>query len=181
MLQFVRIYAVEHFGPRPNINVRIRVILTNVNTLTSPRMLPAALLRRPIFRLKPSNSRSYTISPHHLNMASAAASTPATNGLSPKITLYTNHSCPFAHRAHTTLKELNLPYEEVIIDLDRPRDESYLKINPVSSPPAQKLIPSETLNVLFPTAWTRPLHLLLERRARRRNRHRVRHRRAVPR
>ncbi|MCJ1418364.1 hypothetical protein MMC32_004711 [Xylographa parallela] len=60
-------------------------------------------------------------------MASTAA---ATNGLSPKITLYTNHSCPFAHRAHIALKELNLPYEEVIIDLDRPRDEWYLKINP---------------------------------------------------
>ncbi|MCJ1380910.1 hypothetical protein MMC17_004019 [Xylographa soralifera] len=63
-------------------------------------------------------------------MASTAASTPVTNGLSPKITLYTNHSCPFAHRAHITLKELKLPYEEVIIDLDRPRDEWYLKVNP---------------------------------------------------
>ncbi|MCJ1398254.1 hypothetical protein MMC11_001451 [Xylographa trunciseda] len=63
-------------------------------------------------------------------MATTTTSTPATNGLSPKITLYTNHSCPWAHRAHITLKELNLPYEEVIIDLDRPRDEWYLKINP---------------------------------------------------
>ncbi|MCJ1282690.1 hypothetical protein MMC26_002015 [Xylographa opegraphella] len=64
------------------------------------------------------------------------ASTVATNGLSPKITLYTNHSCPWAHRAHIALKELNLSYEEVIIDLDRPRDEWYLKINPRGLVPA---------------------------------------------
>jgi len=54
----------------------------------------------------------------------------STNGTHPKITLYTNHGCPWAHRAHITLKELGLPYEEVIIDLDRPRDEWYLKVNP---------------------------------------------------
>lgn len=54
------------------------------------------------------------------------------NGIHPKITLYTNHICPFAHRAHITLAELGLPFEEVIIDLDRPRDPWYLKINPVS-------------------------------------------------
>jgi len=35
--------------------------------------------------------------------------------------------------AHIALKELQLSYEEVIIDLDRPRDEWYLKINPVGS------------------------------------------------
>lgn len=56
-----------------------------------------------------------------------------TNGLAPNITLYTNHGCPWAHRAHIALKELQLPFEEVIIDLERPRDEWYLKINPVSS------------------------------------------------
>lgn len=52
-------------------------------------------------------------------------------GISPKIHLYTNHGCPFAHRAHIALKELGLPYEETIIDLDRPRDPWYLEINPV--------------------------------------------------
>jgi glutathione S-transferase len=36
-----------------------------------------------------------------------------------------------AHRAHIALKELQLPYEEVIIDLDKPREEWYLKVNPV--------------------------------------------------
>jgi len=61
-----------------------------------------------------------------------------TNGTTPKITLYTNHGCPWAHRAHITLKELGLPYDEVIIDLDRPRDEWYLKINPRGLVPSIK-------------------------------------------
>lgn len=54
------------------------------------------------------------------------------NGSAPKITLYTNHKCPYAHRAHIVLKELGLEYKEVIIDLDKPREDWYLKINPVS-------------------------------------------------
>jgi len=48
----------------------------------------------------------------------------------PAITLYTNHMCPWAHRAHIALRELGLPYKEVIIDLQRPREEWYLKVNP---------------------------------------------------
>ncbi|KAK7425328.1 hypothetical protein QQZ08_008225 [Neonectria magnoliae] len=48
----------------------------------------------------------------------------------PKIKLYTNHGCPWAHRAHIALKELGLPYEEEIIDLTVPRTEEYLRINP---------------------------------------------------
>ncbi|MCJ1484137.1 hypothetical protein MMC06_004305, partial [Schaereria dolodes] len=46
--------------------------------------------------------------------------------------------CPWAHRVHITLKELNLPYEEVIIDLERPREEWYLKINPRGLVPSIK-------------------------------------------
>ncbi|KAM0187720.1 hypothetical protein ACHAPI_011040 [Fusarium lateritium] len=46
------------------------------------------------------------------------------------ITLYTNHKCPFAHRAHITLEELGLPFKEEIIDLDTPRSPEYLQINP---------------------------------------------------
>ncbi|KAL3605264.1 hypothetical protein FPOAC2_00207 [Fusarium poae] len=46
------------------------------------------------------------------------------------ITLYTSHRCPFAHRAHITLKELGLPFKEEIIDLDTPRSPEYLNINP---------------------------------------------------
>ncbi|KAI0846661.1 glutathione S-transferase domain-containing protein [Daldinia vernicosa] len=48
----------------------------------------------------------------------------------PKIKLYTNHRCPWAHRAHISLAELGLPFEEEIIDLSTPRTAEYLKINP---------------------------------------------------
>ncbi|KAF5017403.1 hypothetical protein F66182_10669 [Fusarium sp. NRRL 66182] len=48
----------------------------------------------------------------------------------PEITLYTNHKCPFAHRAHIALAELGLPFKEELIDLDVPRSPEYLKINP---------------------------------------------------
>lgn len=58
------------------------------------------------------------------------------NGNAPKITLYTNHRCPWAHRAHIVLKELGLPYEEVTIDLDKPREPWYLDINPRGLVPA---------------------------------------------
>jgi glutathione S-transferase len=60
------------------------------------------------------------------------------NGTTPKITLYTNHGCPWAHRAHITLKELGLAYEEVIIDLDTPRPAWYLEINPRGLVPSIK-------------------------------------------
>jgi len=60
-----------------------------------------------------------------------AGSYESSAGAHPKITLYTNHGCPYAHRAHIALKELSLPYEEVIIDLDKPREDWYLKVNPV--------------------------------------------------
>jgi len=48
----------------------------------------------------------------------------------PKIILYTNHACPWAHRAHIALRELGLEYEEHIIDLSIPRTQEYLAINP---------------------------------------------------
>jgi glutathionyl-hydroquinone reductase len=50
---------------------------------------------------------------------------------SPKIILYTNRGCPWAHRAHIALKELGLQYEEVTIDLSVPREPWYLEVNPV--------------------------------------------------
>ena len=52
-----------------------------------------------------------------------------------KITLYTNHICPYAHRVHTALAELGLEFDEVIIDLSKPREQWYLDINPVNIPP----------------------------------------------
>jgi len=55
-----------------------------------------------------------------------------------KITLYTNHRCPWAHRAHIALSELGLPFDEVIIDLDRPRDPWYLEVNPRGLVPSIK-------------------------------------------
>lgn len=56
----------------------------------------------------------------------------------PKITLYTNHTCPYAHRAHITLSELKLPFQEIIIDLDTPRPQWYLDINPRGLVPTMK-------------------------------------------
>ena len=53
------------------------------------------------------------------------------NGSSTNITFYTNHACPWAHRVHIILAELKIPYEEVIIDLSKPREDWYLKINHV--------------------------------------------------
>ncbi|PGH10685.1 hypothetical protein AJ80_07441 [Polytolypa hystricis UAMH7299] len=58
----------------------------------------------------------------------------------PKIILYTNHLCPWAHRAHIALKELGLEYEEVIIDLTKPREPWYLEVNP------RGLVPSISYN-----------------------------------
>ncbi|KAF2849850.1 glutathione-S-transferas-like protein omega 1 [Plenodomus tracheiphilus IPT5] len=58
------------------------------------------------------------------------------DGNAPKITFYTNHRCPWAHRAHIVLKELGLKYDEVIIDLDTPREPWYLKVNPRGLVPA---------------------------------------------
>ena len=52
--------------------------------------------------------------------------------------MYTNHRCPYAHRAHITLSELGLPFEEVIIDLDTPRPQWYLDINPRGLVPSIK-------------------------------------------
>ncbi|KAJ5689972.1 hypothetical protein N7462_004364 [Penicillium macrosclerotiorum] len=59
---------------------------------------------------------------------------------SPKIILYTNRLCPWAHRAHIVLKELGLQYEEVTIDLDTPREPWYLEVNP------RGLVPSISYN-----------------------------------
>jgi glutathionyl-hydroquinone reductase len=74
---------------------------------------------------------SFSICTPHSNVASNMAQA---NGNADKITLYTNHACPWAHRAHIVLKELGLKYDEVIIDLNTPREPWYLEINPVSSP-----------------------------------------------
>lgn len=92
----------------------------------------------------------------------------AKEGISPGITLYTNHGCPFAHRAHIAIKELGLPYEEVIIDLDKPREPWYLDINPRGLVPSIKYsngllkdeIITESAIVAQFLADSRPSHLL---------------------
>lgn len=61
-----------------------------------------------------------------------------TNGNSAEITLYTNHNCPWAHRAHIALAELGLPFKEEIIDLAVPRTAEYLSINPRGLVPSLK-------------------------------------------
>ncbi|EFW99710.1 glutathione s-transferase [Grosmannia clavigera kw1407] len=57
---------------------------------------------------------------------------------SDKLVLYTSHLCPWAHRAHIALAELGIKVEEVIIDLDRPRDPWYLEVNPRGLVPSLK-------------------------------------------
>ncbi|KAI0188666.1 glutathione S-transferase domain-containing protein [Xylaria flabelliformis] len=57
----------------------------------------------------------------------------------PKLRLYTNHGCPWAHRAHIALSELNVPFEEEIIDLSKPRTAEYLKVNPRGLVPSLKV------------------------------------------
>ncbi|KAI1738716.1 glutathione S-transferase domain-containing protein [Xylaria scruposa] len=57
----------------------------------------------------------------------------------PKLRLYTNHGCPWAHRAHIALSELNVPFEEEIIDLSKPRTAEYLKVNPRGLVPSLKI------------------------------------------
>ncbi|KAK7885230.1 hypothetical protein LTR67_010721 [Exophiala xenobiotica] len=48
----------------------------------------------------------------------------------PKIKMYTNHGCGWCHRVHIALKELGLAYEEVFVDLDNPRPDWFLELNP---------------------------------------------------
>jgi glutathione S-transferase len=62
-----------------------------------------------------------------------------------RVTLYTYHGCPYAHRAHIALKELGLPFEEVIIDLDKPREPWYLQVNPVPSLCPLRIVTSSEL------------------------------------
>ena len=50
----------------------------------------------------------------------------------PKITLYTNHGCGWSHRVNIVLLELGLRCDVVLIDMDVPRPEWFLKMNPVS-------------------------------------------------
>ncbi|KAK7720831.1 hypothetical protein SLS63_009614 [Diaporthe eres] len=79
------------------------------------------------------------------------------------IKLYTNHGCPWAHRAHITLAELGIPFEEEIIDLSTPRTPEYLKVNPRGLVPSLSYngeILTESAVVAQFLADTYPSHLL---------------------
>ncbi|KAH8593022.1 thioredoxin-like protein [Bisporella sp. PMI_857] len=81
----------------------------------------------------------------------------------PKITLYTNHRCPWAHRAHIALKELGFEFEEVIIDLATPRTAEYLAVNPRGLVPSLRYndeIITESAIVAQFLADANPSHLL---------------------
>ncbi|KAK5195692.1 hypothetical protein LTR99_002217 [Exophiala xenobiotica] len=56
--------------------------------------------------------------------------------MAPKITLYTAHHCPFAHRSQIVLRELGLEFETVLVDITIPRTPEYLAINPRGMVPA---------------------------------------------
>jgi glutaredoxin len=74
----------------------------------------------------------FLISPSSLSLTLPITHNPQPIMSTPKIILYTNRACPWAHRAHIALKESGLDYEEVTIDLTKPREPWYLDVNPVS-------------------------------------------------
>ncbi|KAA6411129.1 MAG: hypothetical protein FRX48_05441 [Lasallia pustulata] len=64
----------------------------------------------------------------------ATAST-SPNGTPPNITLWTNHDSFWCNRLEIAMRELNLAYKEVLIDLSKPREDWFLKINPKGQVP----------------------------------------------
>ena len=101
---------------------------------TSASRIPLTVLKH-YETYKPSTQRAYTSMASETN----GQANGYTNGnMHPHIKLYTNHRCPFAHRAHIALEELGLPFEEVIIDLNTPRPQWYLDINPRGLVPSIK-------------------------------------------
>ncbi|EXJ83451.1 hypothetical protein A1O1_07074 [Capronia coronata CBS 617.96] len=56
--------------------------------------------------------------------------------MTPTITLYTAHHCPFAHRVQVALRELGLKFETCLVDITVPRTPEYLAINPNGMVPA---------------------------------------------
>ncbi|KAK7522402.1 glutathione-S-transferase-like protein omega 1 [Phyllosticta citriasiana] len=65
--------------------------------------------------------------------------------VAPHITLYTFPDCPDCQRIHILLTELKLPFEQVFIDINKPREQWYLDINPRGLVPSLALTFSNTL------------------------------------
>ncbi|KIW13502.1 hypothetical protein PV08_08690 [Exophiala spinifera] len=75
---------------------------------------------------------------------SSSSATSQENGHYPKIKLYTNYGCGWCHRVQFVLKELGLAYEQVLVDLDNPRPEWFLKLNPRGLVPVLQYTASPT-------------------------------------
>lgn len=56
--------------------------------------------------------------------------------MSAKIILYTAHHCPWAQRVQIALRELQVEFETVLVDITIPRTSEYLAINPCGQVPA---------------------------------------------
>ncbi|OMJ24155.1 Glutathione S-transferase omega-1, partial [Smittium culicis] len=61
-----------------------------------------------------------------------------------KISLYTSKICPFAHRTVLAMKEANVPYESIEIDLYN-KPEWYNQVNSALKVPAMRLPNGEIL------------------------------------
>jgi len=84
--------------------------------------------------------------------------------MSNKITLYTAHHCPFAHRVQIVLRELSLEFETCLVDITTPRTPEYLAVNPNGMVPAlvlNGLVLIESGLICQFLADSYPSHLLL--------------------
>ncbi|KAK8167796.1 thioredoxin-like protein [Phyllosticta citrichinensis] len=68
-------------------------------------------------------------------MSTATATTDGSGSFSnphiaPQIIFYTFPDCPYCQRIHILLTQLALPFEEVFVDINKPREQWYLDINP---------------------------------------------------
>ncbi|OAP64612.1 hypothetical protein AYL99_00584 [Fonsecaea erecta] len=77
----------------------------------------------------------------------AATDTGAGHGQA-RIKFFTNHGCGWSHRVHIVLKELGLQYEEVLINMDEPRPEWFLKLNPRGLVPVLQYTPYPSAHTL---------------------------------
>ncbi|OJD40198.1 glutathione s-transferase [Diplodia corticola] len=70
-------------------------------------------------------------------------------GIPPKITFYTYPDCPWCQRVQFILTELKIPVERIIINLDEPRPQWYLDINPRGLVPAIKFSNDVVVNEII--------------------------------